>query len=148
MWRRMLRMVGVGVFVVEASCSFSPEGLDVEGAGTTTNSSKDPSSTSAMPSLEGAASAPGVRRAHDVEVKRLSVGVLFAHEVQAKNATVTTSGPPLPAAELQAQAGTQDIEAPDLAVDVLFANDVKVQVLSVRELHVTKAKIGKENPDD
>ena len=87
-------------------------------------------------------------RARDVEVRRLSVGVLFAHEVQARNGTVAASGPPLPAAELQAQAGTQDIDTPELVVDVLYAHDVKAQVLSVRELHVAGVKIGKDNPGD
>jgi hypothetical protein len=143
-------MVGVGMFVLGGACAFSPDGLELGGEGTAATPPQAPSSMSSMPSGEGEAPPPSsaLMRAHHVQVKNLSVGVLFADKVEAKNGTVEASGPPLPAAELEAQAGTQDIEMPELVVEVLYAHDVKAQVLSVRELHVTDVKIGKEHPEN
>jgi hypothetical protein len=144
----MLNRLGAGVVLV-ASCSFSPEGLDLAADGTPTtpppamHAGAKPSSTSESSPPQPAAT---VLRAHDVEAKRLSVGVLFTNELEAKNGSVATSAPPLPAADLAAQIGEQNIEAPELIVDVLYAHHVKARVVSVRELHAADVKI--DDKDD
>jgi hypothetical protein len=82
-------------------------------------------------------------RAHDVSGKRISVGVLYAHSVRAKTASIVVSGAPLPDKELEAQAGRQDVDAQELVVDVLYAHDVKAMQLSVRELHASDVRVGR-----
>jgi hypothetical protein len=84
-------------------------------------------------------------RAHDVSGKRISVGVLYAHSVRAKNGTILTSAPPLADKELEAQAGRDNIDAPELTVEVLYAHDVKAMQVSVRELHASDVKVGKDD---
>jgi hypothetical protein len=147
MWRGIVEVLGAGMIL--GACSFSSDGLGVETAtgGTT------PPAMQAGPTPSGAdesspTSVAAVMRVHDVDAKRLSVGVLYAHQLEAKNGSVTTSGPPLPAAELSTQLGSEDVEAPELVVDVLYAHDVKVQVVSVRELHVADAKIGEKGDSE
>jgi hypothetical protein len=88
--------------------------------------------------------AAAVVHVHDVEAKRLSVGVLFAHQLEAENGSVATAGPPLPPAELSTQLGGEDIEATELAVDVLYAHDVKAHEVSAKEIHVADVKIGEK----
>jgi len=141
MWRAMLRVVGLGVLTLGGACGFAPEGLDLE-------SGSAPSG--AMAEAEGAAPAASpILRAHKVEAKRIAVGVLFAHKVHAKAGTVLTAGPPLSPAELEVQAGSQDVAMPELTVDVLYAHDVEAKVLMVRELHALDVKIGRgEGSDD
>jgi hypothetical protein len=152
MWRGMLQLLGAGMIV--GACSLSTDGLDFQAAGTGGMTATPPAmrTGTTMPSGAGESNpAPGavVRRVHDVDAKNLSVGVLFAQKLEAKSGSVASSGPPLPAAELSTQLGSEDIEAPDLVVDVLYAHDVKAHVVSVRELHVTDVKIGeKGDPQD
>jgi hypothetical protein len=140
----MLRLLGAGMVLVGA-CSFSPEGLDLEAGEMAAPPPAMPAGAmppgAAEPSPQPAAA---VMRVHDVEAKRLSVGVLFAHKLDATSGSITTSGPSLPAAELSAQLGSEDLEAPELTVEVLYAHDVKAQVVSVRELHVADVKIGEK----
>jgi hypothetical protein len=144
MGSRMLQLLGAGLIV--GACSFSEEGLDLAASGNGGTVVTPPAMPAgAMPSNTGGTSpAPvaGVMRVHDVNAKRLSVGVLFANQLEAKNGSVDTSGPPLPATELSAQLGSEDVEAGDLVVDVLYAHDVKARVVSVREVHANEVKIG------
>jgi hypothetical protein len=141
MRRAVLRVVGVVAIFLGASCGFETEGLDEGVALSPAETPVMPAGTPAPPA-EKLPSAPAILRANKVEVKRLSVGVLFARKVHAKNGTVTTAGPPLPPAELQVQSSAQDVEAPELSVEVLYADEVEAKNLTVRELHAADVKIG------
>jgi hypothetical protein len=81
-------------------------------------------------------------RVHNVDANHLSVGVLFAHSVRAKEGEVGSTGPALSVADLGAQIGTQDLEVPALSAEILYAHDVDVKTLTVRELHVSDVEIG------
>jgi len=84
-------------------------------------------------------------RVHDVEANHLSVGILFAHAVRAKEGAIGSTGPALPAADLGTQIGTQDLDVPELSAEVLYAHDIDVKTLTVRELHVLDVKIGEHD---
>lgn len=146
MWRGMLQLLGAGLVV--GGCSFSPDGLDVQAEGTRGTPATPPGMrASAMPPGAGESNpmpSDAVMRVHDVNAKHLTVGVLFSHQLAAKNGSVASSGPPLPAGDLSAQLGSNDIETPDLVVDVLYAHDVKANVVSVREIHANDVKIGEK----
>jgi hypothetical protein len=81
-------------------------------------------------------------RAHDVHARELTVGILFAHKVTAKEGKVAASGPALDAETLSAQLGSRDVDARQLVLDVLYAHDVDARELSVREIHAAEMKIG------
>src|SRR5688572_11034456 len=96
MWSAMLRVVGLGLLALGAACGFAEEGLDPQ-AGVEPSQVAGPSTPSGgMVPGEGAApSEQPIMRARKVEAKNLSVGVLFARKVHAREGTVMTAGPPL-----------------------------------------------------
>jgi len=141
MGHTMLRLVGLGLLALGASCAFAEDGLDQQ-AGAEPSQAGPSTPAGTMAPAEGAASAQALLRAHKVEAKQMSVGILFARKVHAKEGTVTTAGPPLSPAELGVQIGGQDVEMPELTVDILYADEVEAKVLSVRELHASDVKIG------
>lgn len=129
----------VGLLVLGTSCSLSTDGLDVSGGGGA-GAPRNGASVASAPEPAAAR----VVRAHDVDAKSISVGLLFAETVTAKNATITSSGPSLSPVDLQAQLGAQDLVAPEVQADVLYAHAVKTNDLSVGELHATHVALGKE----
>jgi hypothetical protein len=136
--------LGVCALLLGVACSFSADGLDTQGSASA-NGPQDSQASGGTPSSGNSpsGSAPaGVMRVHDVEANHLSVGVLFAHSVRAKEGAVGSAGPALSVADLATQIGTQDLEVPDLSAETLYAHDVDVKALIVRELHVSDVQIG------
>jgi hypothetical protein len=67
--------------------------------------------------------------------------------VKGRGGSIGTSGPPLSEAELDAQAGAENVEVADLTVDVLYAHDVEARSLTVNELHASKVELGRGEED-
>lgn len=132
-----MRWLGLWLVALGASCSFASDGLDLQtasGAGTPTApaGAAEPSGTAGQQ----------VMRARDVHARQLTVGILFAHKVTAKEGKVAASGPALDAETLAAQLGSRDVDARQLVLDVLYAHDVDARELTVREIHAAEVKIG------
>jgi hypothetical protein len=141
-------MVGACALLLGAACSFSPDGLGLQGNASASGPQESPPS-GGTPSTDGTSpsgtTAAPVMRVHDVEANHLSVGILFAHAVRAKEGAIGSTGPALPAADLGTQIGTQDLDVPELSAEVLYAHDIDVKTLTVRELHVLDVKIGEHD---
>jgi hypothetical protein len=84
---------------------------------------------------------PRIVRAHNVTVKRISVGVVYAHRLEANQGTIEVSGKPLSDHELAAQIGPDDLKVEELIADVLYAHDLHADSVQIREAHISDLNV-------
>jgi len=84
---------------------------------------------------------PRIVRAHNITAKRISVGVVYAHRLDANQGTVDVSGEPLSDRELAAQIGPDDLKVEELTADVLYAHDLHADSVRIHEAHISDLNV-------
>jgi hypothetical protein len=83
---------------------------------------------------------PIIVHTHDLTVRRLVAGVVYAHRLDAESGKIVTSGPPLSGTLLDAQFG-QDLKVDELVVDILYAHDIHAGTVQIQEAHISDPNI-------
>jgi hypothetical protein len=83
-----------------------------------------------------------ILRVHDVMADQITASVVYAHRVDAKGGTVSTTADPLSDEGLAAAIGSENLKGGQVVADVLYAHDVHARSVVIKEAHVTEMKVG------
>jgi hypothetical protein len=102
----------------------------------------------AATSAEMAAEAtpPRILRIRDLTVDHLTVGVVYAHKVDARTGVASNRGAALSDADLARELGTANAKFTELIADVLYAHDIHAGRVDIGETHASIVSIEKPDP--